>query len=291
MQIKQHTFNTGTTTINIAEGPATGLPLLLLHGGSNRWQSFQTIIPDLAPHYHLYLLDFRGHGQSGRTPGQYRLQDYTDDTIALLRQHVQKPVLIFGHSMGGIVTLLVASQQPQLVKAVVIGDSPLTAKTWHTVLEQSRDGLIHWRNLAGGDTPIEELITGLKESPTRLPGQNQPVRLADVLGEDSPAFAYIAHDLYQNDPAMLTALLDDFDAIAAGYEMERVLPAIRCPVLLLQADPASGGLMTDEEVEQALTLLEKPSHVRLEGIGHVLHMHSQQKEPVLEAIVNFFNGA
>ena len=121
-----------------------------------------------------------------------------------------------------------------------------------------------------------------------MPGKNEPVRLADVLGEDSPAFEYIARDLFQNDPDMLTALLDDFDNTAAGYEMDNMLPAIRCPVLLLQADPASGGLMTDAEVKQALTLLTHPSHVQLKGIGHVLH--NQQKEPVLQAITYFFGA-
>jgi pimeloyl-ACP methyl ester carboxylesterase len=92
--------------------------------------------------------------------------------------------------------------------------------------------------------------------------------------------------LYQNDPAMLAALLDDFETVAAGYEMEQLLPVIRCPVLLLlQADPAAGGLMTDAEVAQALPLLAQPTHVKLTGLSHVLH--NEQKEPVLRAIIEF----
>ena len=84
---------------------------------------------------------------------------------------------------------------------------------------------------------------------------------------------------------MLTALLDDFDNTAAGYDMERLLPSIHCPVLLLQADPTSGGLMTDAEVERALVLLAQPSHVRIDRVSHVLH--NEQKEPVMEAISAF----
>ena len=87
---------------------------------------------------------------------------------------------------------------------------------------------------------------------------------------------------------MLTAILDRFEATAVGYEMGGVLPAIKCPVLLLQADPAAGGLMTDAEVEQALPQLARPSHVRLEGESHALqHVHP---EPVVTALKAFFQS-
>lgn len=85
---------------------------------------------------------------------------------------------------------------------------------------------------------------------------------------------------------MLSALLDRFDATAAGYEMDAVLPAIECPVLLLQADPAAGGVMTDREVEQAIPLLRRSAHVKLTGVSHVFH--NEQKEPILEAVQAFF---
>jgi pimeloyl-ACP methyl ester carboxylesterase len=117
----------------------------------------------------------------------------------------------------------------------------------------------------------------LKNTPVLVPGHDEPKRMREVMGEDSPVFQWLATNLYQNDAAMLAALLDDFGKVAAGYEMEEVLPVIRCPVLLLQADPATGGLMTDAEVAQALSLLPHPAHVKLTGISHVLH--NEQKEP------------
>ncbi len=66
IEIKEHSFNTGTVTLNYAEGPASGPPLVLLHGGSARWQNSESIMPDLAADWHLYAPEFRGHGQSGR---------------------------------------------------------------------------------------------------------------------------------------------------------------------------------------------------------------------------------
>ena len=61
--LTEQSFNTGTVTINYAEGGASGQPLLLLHGGSARWQSFLPIIPELGQYWHLYVPDLRGHGK------------------------------------------------------------------------------------------------------------------------------------------------------------------------------------------------------------------------------------
>ncbi len=263
LEIREHSFNTGVVTINYAEGPAAGSPLVLLHGGSARWQSFESIMPDLAADWHLYAPEFRGHGKSGRVAGEYRLQDYADDTIAFLRQLVSGPAVIFGHSLGGMVALLVAAQCPEKIRAVVVGDSPLTAQPWVAHLNRGRDHLIGWRDLAAGTYSVAEITEAL-------------------------ASEWVAQNLYRLDPEMLTILIDEPDRAAAGYDMTLVLPAIRWPVLLLQADPKAGGVMTDAEVEQGMPLLSQPTHVLLVGVSHVFH--NEQKEPVLQAITDFLTS-
>jgi pimeloyl-ACP methyl ester carboxylesterase len=280
-------MNTDTVTINYAKGPPSGPPLVLLHGGSGRWQNYEGIIPDLAPRFHLYAPDFRGHGRSGRVPGRYRLEDYADDTITFLRQNVAEPAYLFGSSLGGEVALMVAAQAPGDVRAVVVGDSPLTRKTDSSAhRDRTRPRNVAWRDLAGGRLSIDEIVEALKDSPTEIPGQDEPVTMREKHGEDASVFTFVATNLYYTDPDMLTAVLDGTATV--GYEMEKVLPAIRCPVLLLQADPAAGGVMTDAEVERALPLLAHPRHVRFEQIGHALFI--PDKEPVLRAVVEFFDS-
>ena len=112
--------------------------------------------------------------------------------------------------------------------------------------------------------------------------------MREVAGEDAPVYTWLATNLQQNDPDMLTALLDRYETTAAGYEMNSVLPSIQCPVLLLQADPTAGGLMTDREVELALPLLDRPRHIRLQGISHILHI--ERKEPIVQALKAFFQS-
>jgi pimeloyl-ACP methyl ester carboxylesterase len=123
MEIKEHTFDTDPVILNYAKTSSPGTPLVLLHGGNARWQSFESIIPDLTLTWHVYARDFRGQGRSGWVPGSYRLQDYTDDTIAFLRHHIHQPAYLFGHSLGGIVALMVAAQYPEGVRAVIVTPS------------------------------------------------------------------------------------------------------------------------------------------------------------------------
>lgn len=288
MEIKEYTFNTGNVVLNYATVSSPGRPLVLLHGGNARWQSFESILPDMAATWHVYAPDFRGQGKSGWVPGSYRLQDYTDDTIAFLRRHIHEPACLFGHSLGGIVALMVAAQYPEGVRAVAVGDAPLSSQTWHEHLLQSHDRIAAWRDLCGGQYSMDQLIEILKDAPIEVPDKSEPVPMRDVMGADAPVYAWLAANLYQSDPDMLTAILERFEDTAAGYEMNTVLPAIRCPVLLLQADPIVGGLMTDVEVAQALPQLTKSSHVRLEGESHALHhVHPQ---PVVTALQAFFRS-
>jgi pimeloyl-ACP methyl ester carboxylesterase len=284
--LRERIFDAGGVALNLAEGPPAGPPLVLLHGGSARWQSWEPLVPALAGGWEIFAPDLRGHGKSGRVPQRYRLRDYAGDIAALLRQRVREPAVLFGHSLGGMIALLVAAQCPEHVRAVVVGDSPLTGATWHALIAHDRASLATWRELSGGRRPIAAIVEALKNTQiVSSPGKPAPMR--QVWGEDSPVYDWLAANLYQQDPDVLGALLDDFADAAAGYDMETLLPAIDCPVLLLQADPASGGIMTDADVTRALTLLKRPAHVRLAGLSHI--MHGERKEPVLAALLPFLD--
>ncbi len=281
----EHTFQVGPVTINYAEGPANGAPLVLLHGGSARWQMLESLVPYLAPRWRLFMPDLRGHGRSSWTPDHYSLTESADDICGLLAERGEQPALVFGHSWGGMVALMLAARCPRWVRAVAVGDSPLNRDSWLAKL--GRDRIAAWRDIAGGQHTIPEMIELLKDSPTELLGRSEPVRWREVMGEQSPNYGWIANDLYRHDPAFLTMLLEAPETMAAGYDMDTLLPAIRCPVLLLQADPAAGGLLPDADVERARTMLPMLSHVRLTGVGHVLVSHSDQ---VARELIRFFEA-
>ena len=221
-------------------------------------------------------------------PGTYRLQDYADDTIAFLQHCLKEHAYVFGHSLGGMVALLVAVQIPDKVRAVAVGDAHLSSKAWQVILHQGRDRALVWRNLSGGQKPFDEIVEALKDAPIEVPGRVGSVPIREVTGEDAPVYTWLAANLQQHDPDTFTARLDRYETTAAGYEMNSVLPSIQCPVLLLQADPTVGGMMTDREVELALSLLDRPRHIRLQGISHILHIERQ--EPIVQALKAFFQS-
>lgn len=284
--LHEQRFDTGTVVINYAEGPPHGPPFVVLHGGSASWQYGKAFLEVLSDRWHVYAPDFRGHGKSGRVPGHYQVRDYATDTAAFLAGVVGEPAIVFGHSLGGYTALALAAEHPELVRAVIDGDATLERKD-HPIEDpthKSQNGL--WHTLAG--RPVAEIAHALKETPYVVPGETKPRRYADVVGDDDPWFEFQAINLHRLDPDMLAAVLAGPDHLLAGYAPERTLPAIACPVLLLQADPAAGGGgLPDEDARHALQLLRQGSHVRLVGIGHTLYGLTNQIPQVVRAITPF----
>lgn len=281
-------FHTGVVEINYAEGPPNGPPLVVLHGGAARWQGGEELLRRLAEHWHVFGPDFRGHGRSGQAAGRYGLGDYVQDTAAFLREVVREPAVLFGHSLGGEVAVMVAAQLPDLIRAVIVGDAPLSIEDHPTEEASHRAMNERWHGLAG--RPIEEIVLALKATPIVVPGQTEPRPAREILGEEHAWFAYQATNLHLLDPDMLAAVLEGPATMLEGYDPEVLFQTIVCPVLLLQADPARGGLLRDNEVTRALRLLPHGRHVRLTGIGHELHGPSEQVPAVLAAITPFLDS-
>jgi pimeloyl-ACP methyl ester carboxylesterase len=269
--LQEHRCHLATVELNYAEGPASGPPLVVLHGGSARWQYGRQLLEALAPRWHICALDLRGHGRSGWVSGRYHLRDYAGDIVAFLREVVREPAAIYGHSLGGEIALMAAASYPEGVRALIIGDSPLSSAASPTRDPAHRAMLAYWHDLAASDRSPDEIAAALRAMPLHTPGEAGPRSAEAVLGAESPWFDFMSICLHQLDPDTLLAVMDDPAITMAGYDMPTILPAIPCPALLIQADPADGGLLSDAEVAEALALLPRGQHRLLTGIGHPLH--------------------
>jgi pimeloyl-ACP methyl ester carboxylesterase len=120
---KEESFDTGTVKLNyLDDGSASAEPLIMLHGGAWRWQEYLSLIPTLSQRWHVYAMDLRGNGRSGWVPERYRLEDFTEDTVAFTRQ-LGAPLVLVGHSLGGAIALMTAARCPESVKALIIEDT------------------------------------------------------------------------------------------------------------------------------------------------------------------------
>lgn len=108
--------------------PAAGV--VLVHGFTEHASRYADAAETLARHeYAVHAMDLRGHGRSeGSRVFVPRFERYLDDLDLLLararnREH-DKPLFLFGHSMGGaIATLYAIDRQPDLAGLVLSAPS------------------------------------------------------------------------------------------------------------------------------------------------------------------------
>ena len=121
------TLATGIT-LRVARAGARGggVPTLLLaHGWSQDLRTWDRVVADLRAAGmagEIVRYDHRGHGGSesgGRSASTIGLA--ADDLAALLRDHVEGPVVLGGHSMGGMTLMALAERHPDLVRERVAG--------------------------------------------------------------------------------------------------------------------------------------------------------------------------
>ncbi len=90
-----------------------GPPVILLHGGlanSNYWGK---LVPALAPHYRVVVMDSRGHGRSSRDAQPYGYDLMASDVLALMDfLKIDKAALV-GWSDGAIIGLDIAIHHPE----------------------------------------------------------------------------------------------------------------------------------------------------------------------------------
>lgn len=118
-------LSTGLHLHFVEQGDSDGIPVILLHGLSDTWYSFSSILPLLSPRIHAFALDQRGHGDSDKPAAGYSMRQLADDVLAFMDARGIAKATIVGHSMGSFVAQQLALVAPSRVEALVlIGSAP-----------------------------------------------------------------------------------------------------------------------------------------------------------------------
>ena len=99
-----------------------GMPLIILHGFlgmSDNWKSLGTLYTNEG--YEVHMLDLRNHGKSFHAD-EFNLNVMSIDVLKYCQYHNLSSVSIIGHSMGGKVAMLFASNYPELVEKLIVAD-------------------------------------------------------------------------------------------------------------------------------------------------------------------------
>jgi pimeloyl-ACP methyl ester carboxylesterase len=238
---------------------------LLLHGVTRRWQDLLPLFPALTLRWQVRALDFRGHGCSGRTPGRYHIIDYAQDAAAFLVSPPTGPAVIYGHSLGALVAMVLAARYPELVRALVLEDPPAPALLWNLGNSSFFSLFAGMKPFAGSRRPVCEIAAALAD--LRVSSHGMQLRLGEV--RDAASLRFSARCLRDLDSEVLTPLLES--RLLEGYDVEDVCRRIACPVLLLRADENCGGMLPRHDAEQLARPMKDCTLIDLPQTGHLLH--------------------
>lgn len=137
-------------------GPEDGQPVIALHGWLDNAASFARLAPKL-PGLRIVALDFAGHGHSDHRPpgGSYAIWDYVHDVLQVAEQFGWQRFSLLGHSMGAIVSVLLAGAMPERVErlALIDGLMPYTGEP-DTAPQKLGEALRAQLALAGKSKPV-----------------------------------------------------------------------------------------------------------------------------------------
>ncbi len=146
----------------LAEGPAAGSPVVLVHGLGGHAEDWDNLAPQLArAGYRVYMPDLIGYGRSPKPAGfSYSVRDEAAIVVSFMDVLGLRQVDLGGWSMGGWIAQLVAAEHPERVRRLMLFDSAglYVKPAWNTALFTP-------------ETPaqFDELRTLLMPHPSRTP--------------------------------------------------------------------------------------------------------------------------
>lgn len=121
--------------------PASVPPLLCIPGLGNDCTRWERVLPLLAEHVPVLVVDNRGAGRSDAPDGDYSVRQMATDMAALLEQLELDKVFVLGHSMGGFIAQQLAATRPDLIPgAVLASTTPKMSTRDHQLLRHWLEG-------------------------------------------------------------------------------------------------------------------------------------------------------
>ncbi|WP_298725038.1 alpha/beta hydrolase [uncultured Ferrovibrio sp.] len=217
-------------------------PLLIaLHGRSGSARNFAPLAQKLRPDWRVIALDQRGHGWSDHGEDRSR-EAFIADAAVLIRYLNRGPVMLLGHSLGGVNAYQLAARHPDLVRALIIEDigcrfgEPAPEESWP----------LRW------DT-LDQFLAFMQTTPI---GMDRLLLDSLVEYEDGWGFRF-SDEWYKPVRAALTGDWSDDWA------------AIRCPILLLHG--SKSWAVTREEIDRMVALNPRTELTVFKECGHTPH--------------------
>lgn len=185
----------------ISRGSRSTRPaLLFVHGGFHSARCWDAhFLPWFAEAgWEAHALSLRGHGTSSgdvleEKPGLY---DYVDD-IGWALGEIDRPVVMLGHSMGGVLTQMARARFKQVQGAVLIASSPLRPAPSVALRILRKAPVAFFRSQVMGDMRrgraafetfffADDLDPGIRAAYTAELGLESPRAITEIFGRGEP---------------------------------------------------------------------------------------------------------
>lgn len=243
----------------IAAGDPAKPTLVLLHGFTDSWRSFEQILPLLQEHFHLIALDQRGHGDTGSDFRTFEVEDFAIDAIAFVAQLTALPVHLLGHSLGSVVAQRVAAAQPELVDRLILIGATDTAK----------------------DNPaLVELHAALTDLSEPVPAAFAHDFQSSTVYQDIDT-GQLAHFVAESQRVPLKVWRAVTRSLANDGKV--VTPDIDAETLIIWGD--RDGVFGNADQQRLLSRLRNVRHLAYHDIGHAPHW--EKPDAVAQSITDF----
>jgi pimeloyl-ACP methyl ester carboxylesterase len=228
------------------------------------------------PTARLVFYDQRGHGASGRGPSEHStIEQLARDLAAVLTARVPRgPVVLVGHSMGGMTIMGLAALRPELFGTRVVGAALLSTSSG---------------NLADLNFGLPEFLTRIRAAVMpvaawtmrRRPAFAERTRrvAADLVSVVTRSLSFASPDV---DPALVhyvdamiagtpvDVIAEFYPALAGLDETGALEPLRRVPTLVLTGD--ADRMIPKEHSELIVERLPDAEFVVVPGAGHMVLM-------------------
>ena len=237
----------------VEQGDADGVPVVMLHGVTDSWRSFETVLPHLPDDLRAIAVTQRGHGDAPKPESSYLIEDLAGDVVELIAELELGPAIVVGHSMGSWVTQRIAVDHPERLLGVVLAGS----FSANPAADPEMVALA--REMGAVQDPVpDQIAREFQESTVATP--LAPELLDTFVNESLKVPARVWHDTFAG-----FAALDQSDELAG----------VETPALLVWGD--QDAFIPREAQDE---LLESLGHARLEiyeGVGHALHWEQPER--------------
>jgi non-heme chloroperoxidase len=237
----------------VEQGDATGVPVVMLHGVTDSWRSFEPVLPHLPDDVRAIAVTQRGHGDAPKPESGYLIEDFAEDVAGLMDELDLGPAIVVGHSMGTMVAQRIAIEHPErvlgLVLAGVFGQP-----------QRNSPGLLQVRaEFANIQDPIaREVAHEFQASTTATP--LDPEQLAVFVDESLKVPARVWREAFTGFPEV-------------DYSAE--LQSLGTPTLIVYGD--QDALIPRNEPNVLMKALPDARLEVYEGVGHALHWEQPER--------------